>query len=271
MAVKSTSLSFGLVTVPISLKKGKSTTEGGRNLPRVSKNGEPVKQVYATEELDLETGELTYNVIGTMGDTMSGVPQPDGTYSIVPKATLDAIANEGKIESLVVDGFIPLTDVPVERIEGVYFIAPSKDTGTAGGKTLALLRDGLRQEGVAGIGKLTLRSKQRAFVMFQSDGVLIVNVLGFADAYTPLAAAKDLLPAVEADPKTLSLFSTLVANLKVPVTNLDEYTDEVVPKREALIEAVLAGEEIEMPTVDAEVAATVDLEAALVASIQQAA
>lgn len=270
MAVKSTSLSFGLVTVPVSLKKGKATDKDGPSFASCTADGRPVRQVYVTDEVDTETGEIKEQIVGTLKDLHKGIPDGD-KFSIVPKATLEAIANEGKIESLVVDGFIPLAEVPTERVEGVYFISPSKDTGTAGGKTLALLRDGLRQEGVAGIGKLTLRTKQRAFVMHERDGVLVVNVLGFADSYTPLAKAKDLLPAGEADAKTLSLFSMLVTNLKVPVEKLDEYVDEVVPKREALVEAVLAGEEIEVPVEDAEVAATVDLEAALVASIAQAA
>jgi DNA end-binding protein Ku len=270
VAIKSTSLSFGLVTVPVSLKKGKATDKSGPSFTSCTADGRPVKQVYVAERVDEETGEITEEIVGTIRDLYKGIPDGD-KFSIVPKDVLDTIANEGKIESLVVDGFIALDEVPTERVEGVYFLSPSKDTGTAGGKTLALLRDGLRQEKVAGIGKLTLRTTQRPFVMYEDDGVLVVNVLGFANTYTPLAAAKDLLPAAEADAKTLALFSTLVSNLKVPTAQLDEYVDEVIPKKEALIEAVLAGEAIETTTVDPEIAATVDLESALVASIAQAA
>jgi DNA end-binding protein Ku len=257
VAVKSTTLSFGLVTTPVALQKAKEVKE--RSLPRCSAEGKPVKQMYVVEE----TGEL----VGTLKDTYSGVPTDDGTLAIVPKEALDAITGEGKIESLVVDGFIPAGEVPTERVEGCYFIAPGKDSGTNGTKTLALLRDGLKDTGMAGIGKMTLRTKQRPFVVFERDGALILNTLGFADAYGNLVVAREKLAAVTTEAKTLGLFKTLVEAQKVPTARLDEYVDEVAPKREKLIEAVLAGEKVEAPKVDAEVAATVDLEAALIASI----
>lgn len=258
MAVKSTTLSFGLVTTPVRLEKAKETKERGLKL--ASPDGSPVKQVYVVED----TGE----VVGGRADCKRGIFDGDKFFE-VPVEALKAIDGEGKIESLVVDGFIPLDEVPTERVEGCYFISPAKDSGTTGTKTLALLRDGLAMTGKAGIGKLTLRTKQRPFVVFENDGALIVNTLGFADAYGALDVARDKLASVATEDKTLGLFKTLVEAQSVPSAKLNEYVDDVAPKREALIEAVIAGEVVEVPTVDEEIVATVDLEAALLASLGQ--
>lgn len=264
MAVKSTTLSFGLVSAPIRLQKAKEANEVGFKL--ASPNGEPVKQVYAVERVDTATGEIAYDVIGSRTACARGIWNGDQFHE-VPAETIKQIDKSFEIESLVVDGFMPLSDVPFERAEGCYFILPGKDAGTAGARALALLARGLTDTGKAGIGKLTLRTKQRPFVVYASDGGLVVNTLGFADAYEALDNARHAFDGIEIDEKTVGLFKTLVDAEAVDAAKLDEYRDEVTPEREKLVEAALAGKAIEAPAVAATAQPTGDLESLLLASI----
>lgn len=258
--VSSTTLNVGLISAPVSLKTAKETKSVEFKL--ASPNGEPVKQVYVVEE----TGE----VVGTRAECARGIFDGD-TFHAVDADTIAAIDESVKIEGLTVEGFVPSADVPWERAEATYFIAAAKGAGSAGQAALRLLKDGLGATGTAGIGKLSLRSRQRAFVLHVQDGGLFVTTLAFADSFAQgVAEAQTAMAGDPTSEQNLSLFTTLVENLTVPVANLDGYTDEATPLKAELVEKALAGETITAPTPKTAAKPEGDLASMLAASIAAA-
>lgn len=258
--VKSTTLSFGMVTVPVAVKKVTDKREVGFQL--ASPAGNAVAQTY----VDKVTGEI----VGPSSDCKRGIfddPKNGVGFHEVPAEALKAIDEAGKIDSIVIDHFVPVGEVPFERAEGAYFVAPNGKAAGAAAKPLALLRDGLAATGMAGVGKLTLRTTQRAFVVYAQDGGLLLNTLVFAEDFVSVAEAAESLAGVEVDAKTLDLAKTLIQAQAAEVGVLDAYTDDRRPQREALVAAALAGEEIEAPAAAEAPEPTVDLEAMLLASI----
>jgi Ku protein len=257
--VSSTTLSFGLVSCPVSLKKVADKKDVGFKL--CTPDGEAVKQMYRAEE----SGELFEPAALEKG------VEADGKITVVGKETIKNIDASVAIDGLNIERFIPLADVPFERAEGAYYIAPTKAAGLAEKKPLALLRDGLKAHARAGVGKLTLRSKQRAFVVFEKDGGLLVNTLVFADAFEQAAEAGEVLADVpEADGKTLALFETLIASMEGEASDLDSYTDDSFEAKAELVAKAVAGEKIEVVAVAAAPEPTDNIEELLLASVAAA-
>jgi DNA end-binding protein Ku len=259
--VSSTTLSFGLVSCPVALKKVTDKKTAG--FKSCSPEGNPVRQMYRDEV----TGELF-----EPSALEKAVEVGDGLV-MVGKETVKAIDESVKIDGLSVEKFIPLAEVPFARAEAAYYIAPVKTAGLAERKPLALLRDGLKASGKAGIGKLTLRTKQRAFVVYERDGGLMVNTLVFADEFANAAEAAEVLEgAPPTDEKTLNLFETLLATMEGEASDLDVYVDESVELKSALVAKAAAGEKIDAPVAATETAAPADnIEDLLLASIGQTA
>ena len=255
--VSSTTLSFGLVSCAVSLKK--VTDKKTPGFKSCSPDGNAVRQMYRDEV----TGELY-----EPAQLEKAVEVGDGLV-MVGKETVKAIDESCKIEGIAVEKFIPLAEVPFARAEACYFIAPKKDSGVAEKKALGLLRDGLKASGKAGIGKLTLRTKQRAFVVYERDGGLMVNTLVFADEFANAAEAADSLEGAPAtDAKTLNLFETLVATMEGDAEDLDVYEDESFELKTNLVAKAAAGEAIAAPVKGEAVAAPADnMEELLLASI----
>lgn len=258
--VSSTTLSFGLVSCPVSLKKVADKKEVGFKF--CTPDGEGVTQMYRGND----SGELFMPA-----DLEKGIENGNGV-TLIGKENISAIDASCAIEGLVIESFIPLDEVPLARVEGAYFLSPAKKAGLAEKKPLALLRDGLKAHGRAGIGKLTLRKKQRAFVIYERDGGLILNTLVFAEDFAQIAEATDCLADVaEADENTVGLFGTLIASMEGTVADLDAYGDDSFERKAELVAKAAAGEKIEVPAAPATAESTGNLGDLLLASIGEAA
>jgi DNA end-binding protein Ku len=259
--VKSTTLSFGLVNVPVGLcKVSGSGSRVGFKL--ASPAGNPVKQTYVDEV----TGEL----VGSNADCERGIFDGDGFHP-VDKDTISAIDEALAIDGIEIQKCIPLSEVPFERITGAYFLQPGGKTGPAVAKALRLVYDALASTGTAGIGRLALRTEHRPFVVRAQDGALVVNTLEFASDFAKgYAEAGEVLTDVEpTDAKTLALAETLVGQLSGSIADLDGIVNEREDRRSELVVAALNGEAITVEGVAAEPVS--DLTDLLTASLGQVA
>jgi Ku protein len=253
--VLTSTLSFGLVSAPVRLKKVSESK--ATELKTASPEGNPLARVY----LDGVTGEVVEN-----GDLRKGLFEADGFHEISQDA-LTAIDEATKLEVIEVTGFIPLADVPFERAISAYFLAPGGKGGPIAAKPLALLRDTLRKYKVAGFGKVTLRTKSYPFVVYEHEGGLLVNTLVWADEFQQVHEAAESLEGVQTPKATVELAGQLVKALTTTVADLDALKDDRREKREKLIAAALAGKPVtSVPTAVLQ-ADTTDLEAALAASL----
>lgn len=259
-AIRKTSLNFGLVNVAVGVRKLVDSPSKDTALHLGTPDGNKPVQKY----LDTVTGAI-YGVSelphGVYDDYANGVG-----FHEVPADAIEAIDEACEIDGLVIDGFIPVADIPRERIESSYFLAP--DGGPIAAKYLALVRDAMASEDVAGIGKCTLSKKQRPFVVYTEGKAVILVLLTFAAACVArVEEAQGVLGDVATDPKTLGLAKTLIDGLMVESDHLDTYVDESIAQREALIMAAAEGQTITVPEKGVAAVAEVDLEAVLLASI----
>jgi len=258
--VLNTTINFGMVSAPCRLQKASSKAAPG--FVMCSPAGNPVKQHY----VDLETGELFLPA-----ECGKAAVADDKTLFPVDKDTVAAIDASCKIDGLTIDGFIALDTVPFERSDNCYFLAPPNGAVPSQVQPLAILAASLKATGKAGHGKLTVRSIQRAFVVYEKDGALILNTLAFADDFRAPAEAAAPFADFDLSDKLLGLGVTLIDALTPEDgKRLDDYTDDAKPKKAALIEAVLAGEKIVAPAAAKPVEAADNLEALLLASLADA-
>lgn len=287
-AVVSTTLSFGLVSTPVSVKKAVSGRDAaGTQISSATPDGHRAGYAYVdkdrVEEIvgkalangkqpdAKELGEtfLPYE-LGDKGKVvqkpLKGIFEKDGTFFPVEQSQLELIDEQTKLQDLEIAGFIPLSEVPFERTTDAYFLTPGGKSA-ASVKPLALLRDGLKERKVAGFGSITLRTKTYPFIVWVKDDGIILNTLAYAATFDASEAAESI-SAVATDEKTLAMAGTLIDQLTVDAVNLDGIKNDRVEAREEVIAKVLAGEKLEPVAVEAAAEeASDDLAALLQASI----
>ncbi len=253
-------LSFGLVNATVDIVKLSDDPRKGLSLTMGSPDGNGVSQRY----LDETTG-----AIYEPGEVLKGVyddPKNKIGFHPVPNETMSAIDATCAIEGLVIDGFVSADGFPMNRIEDTYFLAAKG--GPVSSASLALIREAMQAEAVVGIGKCTISKRQRPFALYVSEsGAMVLALLTFAANCTAREhEATEALASIAANPAHVELARTLVQNM-IGTTDIDSYSDDSIPQREALIIAAAAGETITVPEAAAAAAPVVDLEAALLASI----
>lgn len=272
-SVLNTTLELGLVTVPIKVHPTRTRNEItlDRATPVFTEvDGEQVATGYhAIEQVELDAvtrlprdEQVIYGIFESKPD-----PKDRATWSgfrpIAPDA-LEAIAEETKIESLAIDGFIDAKDVPMERVMGCYYLAPNNGAG----KQLRLLHDALAATGKYGILKIAIRGKQRAAVVYAKDGAIYMNLLAWAEDCAEYETAGDpIASATAADPKMVAMAVQLIETMTATREDLDAMSDDLRPKKQALVEAALAGKTIEITAQPEKVEDAGDLMAKLEASL----
>lgn len=235
MAVTNTTLTFGLVSVPVGLDKVADDNEV--KLDRASAAGNPVKR----QDLDAVTGEILEGKEAFAHGVWEDPKNKLGFHEIGAEviAEIDAAT---KVEALEIEKFIPLSEVPFERAVGCYFVKTQKGIAA---KPLRLLYEGLRKSKRAGIFKLVLRSRQQPAVVYAKNGGLYVNTLVWAEDFASgVKRAEEVLAAADVDAKAVELAVSLIEQMSGTVEDLDALTDELRPLRAGLIEDALKGKKI---------------------------
>lgn len=235
MAVVTTTLEVGAVIVPVGLNKVAERKEP--SFGRATQNGNAIERVerdkVTHEELDAESFPA---VPGVWDDEKAKTG-----FHPIQRDLIDMIEAETKLDSFAVTDFIDIEDVPFERAVGCYFLTAQKGVNP---KPLRLLYDALKATGKAGVFKLVLRSRQQPAVIYAKNGGLFVNTMVWAEDFTPKAArAGEQIEAIASDPKMLAVAVSLIEALASGPEALDALTDDLRPKRDALIAEALAGKQ----------------------------
>ena len=207
--VSTTVLSVGALIAEVKLKK--ATTPSGVALKLATPEGESVKQIYRAEE----SGQIF-----DKAELERGVFTPDG-FRRVDDEQMAEIDAESKLEGLDVEGFLPRASVPWDRVEGSYFLAPGGAAGPVTARALVLLRDAMAQAKLVGYGRLTLRTKQYAFVVYPENGGLLLSTMVFA-SQSHAHEVGEALDGVQAPAKkALDLAKALIQSMETDVSGLN--------------------------------------------------
>jgi DNA end-binding protein Ku len=248
-SVSNTSLSFGLVNVPVKLYKATESHDikfkqihagcgGGISLVRTCKD--------CSEEV-------------AWADLAKGIDH-DGELVIVEPEEIKALEGE-KSPCVEVIQFMDADEVDPISYESPYYLAPDK-TGVEG---YALMRQALSESGKVGLVKFSLRGGRESLgVLRVSGSLMVIHTIVWPDEIREPDFAI-LAKPVKLKPKALEMARALISSMSepfVPEDHVDVYTGRV----EEFIAAKAAGEEFEAHPAGPEPAID-DLLAALEATI----
>ena len=271
--VRSTTLNVGgTLSVPVMLKSaserklpGFSTASPwGNKYERYVGNGEPL--VETEEDAEAVSAELGTPVMVAQprfvdavtgeqfgeDDIATGVWERDIFYAIRPDEIkeIDALVQE---RDLNIQTFVPVSEVPWERVKSTYFLTPAGSD--AGLKALNLLKLAMEETQTAAVTLLMPKSRVALAVIYpKHDGVLISS-LAYAEEWAQVKKGSAALsdPRGEPKPEELEFAVKLVELLSTDSAEfLDGIKDVQADMKVELIERAKAG----LPLTETDTAAT---------------
>jgi DNA end-binding protein Ku len=251
------SLSFGLVTIPVGLApattpKARASDVTFRTLHREC--GTPIKQKRWCPLHDREVPSE---------ELVKGWEVSKGQFVIVEDADLEAIAQRDTSRAIEISRFVPLADVDPLYFDRTYFLAPS--SAEAQRRPYVLLLDAMKETGMAAIGRMVIRGNENMVLIRPSGEALVLETLFLAEDVRSQAEIDEAVEAIDVKEPELDLARQLIDSL-VGEWEPSDLQSEYRQNLRELLEAKLAGEEIETPEPVTE-APVVDLMEALKKSV----
>ena len=250
-AIASTTISFGLVSLPVKLY---STGESGH---RISFNlvhakcGTRLKQKYNCPQCDETVGR---------DEMVKGYEFSKGQYVLFQGDELKAI-EAPKTDGIEIVEFVPADLVSPVYLDKAYYLGPDK----GGARAYRLLSQALRESCRVAIAKYATRGKQYLVRIRHHEEGLVVDQLRYADEVRSF----DEVPIDPADvkPTEMTLARQLIDQASSETFEPAKYTDEVREKVLELIQRKVGGEEITVAPAEEPRTQIIDLMAALKASL----
>lgn len=141
---------------------------------------------------------------------------------------------------LTIQTFVPLEDVPWERVKNGYFLVPDKGMGR---KALNLIRLAMEQEGKAGVVLLMPKSRVHLAIVYAKHGGLMVSTLAFAEEWAQVIEGQAAAISADVTEAELEMAVSLVnaEKLNSPAAVLDNVKDLQAEAKLALVEKAKAG------------------------------
>jgi DNA end-binding protein Ku len=235
-AIKTTTIEFGLLSVPVSIAKASGEAKDVKFNMCDPKTGEALSQQY------VNSAGVTFTN-GSCGRSIDG--------RLIQQSDLDAIAEQTTLDSLAIIEVVPVSHVRKysHRATGLYYVQSNHKKGSP--KAFKLLVDALEKRGQAIVTKWTPRSRQQLLVLYPLNGNLMASAMEFADNMREPDEAVTAHQNAEYAPGEFDAACALLDMLKTdkPVA-LDGERDDALAKRQALVDKVLAGEHIESAASD---------------------
>jgi DNA end-binding protein Ku len=245
-------ISFGLVTIPVAVYP--ATEE--KTLRFNQLHDEDLGRVRYKRTCEKDGEEVTFEHI------VKGYEYEKDHYVVLTDDDFDAVPLESS-RAIDIVQFVDLDEIDPVMYKKSYYLAPEE----TGAKAYALLREALSQDNKVGIAKVSFRDKEHlAALRFRGNAFVLETM------YWPDEIREADFGGVNVDAKVrtqeLEMARQLIQNLTSD-WNPEEFTDEYREALLKIVEAKIAGEEIEV--VAAEPTATVvDLMEALKASVAAA-
>lgn len=248
--IGSANISFGLVSVPVSLySASESSATVGFNLLH-KKCGTRLKQQYICPKED---------VVVEKDDIAKGYEFSKGQYVTFSPEEIKAL-DEKATNSIDIAEFVPLSAVDRIYLDKVYYLGPDK----GGDRAYRLLGEALKTTGRAALGQYSARGKQHLVLVRPLDGVLVMEQLHYQPELRPAAEVPHPdTPVKEAE---LALAKQLIEQSSTDEFRPENYRDTV---RERILDAIqqkVDGQEITAEEAPAETK-IIDLMDALKASL----
>ena len=251
-SIGSATISFGLVSVPVSLF---STAESSASVSfnmLDKKTGTRLKQQYVvpSDSNLVEKDEIA-----------KGYEFSKGQYVVFTPEELKAL-DEKATNSIDIAEFVPLDKIDRVYLDKAYFLGPDK----GGERAYHLLAKALVETGRAALGQYAARGKQNlVLVRPTADGVLVMEQLHYADE---LKKAADVpIPETTVKDTELKLAKQLIEQTATDEFQPEKYHDQVRDRVLQAIQAKVDGQEITSEPEEKAPTKIIDLMEALKASL----
>jgi DNA end-binding protein Ku len=245
-------LSFGLVSVPVTLYPGNRTNRAP--LRMLGPEGEPLSRRYFSPKTGKELDDE---------DMVRGFEYDKEHYVIVTDEELERLAPE-QSRDIDLRRFVPLADIPPLYFDRSYFLAP----GEGSEKAYRLLTEAMEKEKLAGLATFVMRGKEYLVAIFPENEILRAETMRFADEIrSPKEIGLPEKPKVPA--ATLRKFESLIAKHSGKRLALSELKDVQTEKLLKLVERKRKQHKdvVEVEAPEQEPGKVVDLMAALKKSL----
>src|SRR5689334_7036794 len=252
-SIGSATISFGLVSVPVSLySASESSATVSFNMLHKS-CGSRLKQQYICSK---EGG------IVEKDDMAKGYEFAKGQYVTFTAEEIKAL-DEKATNSIDISEFVPLNAVDRMYLDKVYFLGPDK----GGDRAYRLLGEALKVTGRAAVGQYSARGKQHLVLVRPLNGVLVMEQLHYPAELKPAADVPH--PETPVKDAELALATQLIEQSSSEEFRPENYRDTVHERVLEAIQQKVEGQEI---TADAAPPETkiIDLMDALKASLAKA-
>lgn len=202
-------VSFGLVTIPVSLRPATRHEElKFRLLRRTDLSPVNYKRVAAVDGKEVPWAEI-----------VKGYEYEKGRFVVLRDEDFKRVDIEATDTVDIMD-FVDLTEINPIHFMRPYYMEPQR----GGTGAYALLRDVLARTGKAGIAKVVIRTRQHLAAVKANGGALVLELMHFADELVDARTLK--IPAAKAaGRREVEMATTLVEQMTVK-WDARRYTDE---------------------------------------------
>jgi DNA end-binding protein Ku len=170
-------------------------------------------------------------------DTVKGYEVTKNQYVIFEKEELKAARPESD-QRIRIDKFVDFLSVDPIYLDRSYILAPDKSDDA-----YSLLLNALLGMGKAGVGRITLRTKEYPVLVHPYKGVLVMTTLHYAYEVADPSSLEETKELKEPSKEQLALAEKIITDLSGEF-NIAEYKDTFKDKVEELVDKKLKGETI---------------------------
>jgi DNA end-binding protein Ku len=174
-------------------------------------------------------------------DIVSGYEHSKDEYVVVDPDELDKLRTKTD-RAVAIDGF-----VPQQAIDGMYFAGKAHyllPDGVAGARPYALLRDGMKDNGVCAIAQVVMAGREQLVMLRPKGKLLVMTGLHYPARVRKAADFETEVEDVSFKKEEIALTNTLIAASKIEDFDLDKYQDQYVSKLKKLITIKVEGKEV---------------------------
>jgi len=170
-------------------------------------------------------------------DIDKGFEVGKGQYVVFDKKELNAARPESD-SRIRIDKFVDYLSTDPIYFERSYVLLPDESDDA-----YSLLLTALHSMGKAGVGRITLRTKEYPVLVHPYKGALVLTTLRYEDEIADLAELEELKKLKEPKKAELDLAGKIIGDLSGEFT-IGDYSDSYREKIEELIQKKLKGETI---------------------------
>lgn len=196
-------------------------------------------------------------------EIVKGYEYEKGKYVVIRDEDFENLPGDNSRSINIVD-FVDLKDIDPIYFDKAYYLSPAD----GGQKVYELLKKSMEETGKVAVAKVVIRNKDSLAALRIADGILTMSTMFYPDEVRKPTAIPELDYQVSIHDNEIKMAVNLINNLSAAFQP-EKYTDEYRQQLMEVIQAKVAGEEVEVaPTPEAD--KVVDLMSALKASIDLA-